>query len=123
MARAMASLRSPSSAPTRRSTWPRIGAGVLDQSANPRSADATARRTSATPERGNRPMTSFQSAGFRFSKYSPVAGGTHSPAMKFLKASVMTEPGRLLLGVARSGERLERREHEPPDDQRLGEHV
>src|SRR5213592_514858 len=83
----MASLRSTKSCPTRCSTCPRIGAGVLDHCAKPRLADATARFKSSGPERGKRPMTSFQSAGLRFSKYSPVDGTTQSPAMKFLNSA------------------------------------
>src|SRR5207247_950430 len=51
---------------------------------------ATARATSSGPERGKQPMTSFQSAGLRFSKYAPVVGTTHSPAMKFLKLSAIS---------------------------------
>src|SRR5258708_5731328 len=82
----ISSLRSTKSCPTRCSTWPRIGAGVLDQCAKPRLADATARFKSSAPERGKRPMMSFQSAGLRFSKYSPVEGTTQSPAMKFLNS-------------------------------------
>src|SRR6266446_2335556 len=78
------------SCPTRCSTCPRIGAGVLDHCAKPRLADAIARFTSSGPERGKRPMTSFQSAGLRLSKYSPVEGTTQSPAMKFLKSMAFT---------------------------------
>ena len=48
-------------------------------------AEAAARPTSAGPDFGKRPIRSFQSAGLRFSKNSPVEGSTHAPAMKFLK--------------------------------------
>src|SRR6266850_2180279 len=123
MALAISSLRSTSSSPTRNSTWPRIGAGVFDHWAKPRFAEATARLRSSGPDRGNRPMTSFQSAGLRFSKYSPVEGATHSPAMKFLNCSVMflfvgfgAEPDGLLAGVADPREHDAHDEHEPPDN-------
>src|SRR2546422_977057 len=86
----MSFLRSTSSWPTRCRTWPRMGAGVLDHCAKPRLAEAIARFKSSGPERGNRPITSFQSAGLRFSKYSPVEGTTQSPAMKFLKSMAFT---------------------------------
>ena len=33
-------------------------------------------------------MTSFQSAGFRFSNESPDAASTHLPATKFLKVFI-----------------------------------
>src|SRR6266853_575411 len=82
----MSSLRLTSSWPTRCRTWPRMGAGVLDHCAKPRLAEAIARFKSSGPERGKRPITSFQSAGLRFSKYSPVEGTTQSPAMKFLNS-------------------------------------
>src|SRR5438309_6026089 len=87
IARAICSLRSTSSWPTRCSTWPRTGAGVFDQRANPRCAEAIARCMSVGVERGNNPIRSFWSAGLRFSKYSPLVGAAHSPAMKFLKCS------------------------------------
>src|SRR2546422_8344615 len=141
MARAIASLRWTSRSPTRCSTSPRIGAGVLDHWANPRLADATARATSSGPERGKQPITSSQSAGLRFSKYAPVRGATHSPAMKFLKFSGMsvlgvrcevgvsarqrhvgTQPqgGRL---VADARQYFPRQEENPPDDEDLRDHV
>src|SRR5204863_3632957 len=88
--------------PTRCNTWPRIGAGVLDHCAKPRLADAMARFRSSAPERGNTPMTSFQSAGLRFSKYSPVAGTTQSPAMKFLNCG-----GAMVLRVRDRGKERE----------------
>src|SRR5690242_7565073 len=89
IASAICSFRCTSRSPTRWSTSPRSGAGVLDHCAKPRLADSTARATSSGPDRGKQPMTSFQSAGLRFSKYAPVRGPTHSPAMKFLKFSGM----------------------------------
>src|SRR5207237_7751983 len=105
-------------------TRPRIGAGVLDHCANPRLADATARSRSSAPERGNRPITSFQSAGLRFSKWSPVAGATHSPAMKFLNVSVIgvlrrlgTKPRAALSGIADAREHDAHHQYEPPDDE------
>ena len=61
-----------------------MGAGVARQWANPRRAASTARSTASLPERGQSPIRSDWRAGFRFSKYSPVAGSTHSPPMKFL---------------------------------------
>src|SRR2546423_14160394 len=140
MARAMASLRSTSRSPTRCNTSPRTGAGVLDQSANPRWADATARATSSGPERGKQPMASSRSAGLRFSKYAPVAGATHWPPMKFLKFSVMggvrgrgsgvrgqgsawlrnvrAQPYGLGRG-ADAGQHFPREQQDTPDDQHL----
>src|SRR6266850_74273 len=127
IARAIASFRSTSSSPTRCSTWPRTGAGVLDHWAKPRLADSIAFSMSAGPERGNRPITSFQSAGLRFSKYSPVEGATHSPAMKFLKVSGMSALGAEErcdnLGVADTRQHLARGEDEAPDDEQLGQEV
>src|SRR6267143_595572 len=127
IARAIASFRWTSSSPTRCSTWPRIGAGVLDHRTKPRRADSIAFSMSAGPERGNRPITSFQSAGLRFSKYSPVEGATHSPAMKFLKVSGMSGLGAEErcgnLGVADARQHFARGEHETPDDKHLGQQV
>src|SRR5438034_9491502 len=102
----MASLRSTSNWPTCCSTWPRTGAGVLDHLAKPCFAAATARLRSSGPDRGNRPITSFQSAGLRFSKYAPVDGATHSPAMKFLKLSAISrQPSARKLDVRAQPER------------------
>src|SRR6266850_5107990 len=131
IARAIASLRSTSRSPTRCSTCPRIGAGVLDHWAKPRLADSIAFSMSAGPERGNRPITSFQSAGLRFSKYSPVEGATHSPAMKFLKVSAIsdqtsavgcdlrgrlgTEPDGLRAAVPDPGKHGGYRQHRAPE--------
>src|SRR5437763_15428915 len=137
MARAISSLRWTSRTPTRCSTSPRIGAGVLDHCANPRWADATARVTSSGPERGKQPITSSESAGLRFSKYAPVRGATHSPAMKFLKFSgmlgvrswvsarqrhVRAQPQRFRLG-AEARQDFPRHEENPPDDEDLGDHM
>src|SRR5690242_8497223 len=139
MARATSSLRWTSKSPTRCSTSPRIGAGVLDHWANPRLADAMARVTSSGPERGKQPITSSQSAGLRFSKYAPVRGATHSPAMKFLKFSGMVGVGcrvtvsarQWYVGAQPQGCRLvadarqhfPRQKENPPDDEDLRNHV
>src|SRR6266513_1187581 len=117
MARAIRSLRCTSKSPTRCSTSPRIGAGVLDHWANPRWADATARVTSSGPDRGKQPITSSHSAGLRFSKYAPVRGATHSPAMKFLKFSGMGGAGCWALGVRPWGSTRQR--HVGAQPQRL----
>src|SRR5216117_3810891 len=106
MARAISSLCWTSRSPTRCNTSPRIGAGVLYHWAKPRCAAATARATSSGPERGKQPITSFQSAGLRFSKYAPVVGATHSPAMKFLKLSAISrQPSARKLDVRAQPER------------------
>ncbi len=85
MRSARSSLRCVRRSPTRRRTSPRAGAGVRFQRAKPRTALATARSTSACPERGKRPIRSRVSAGLRFSKWAPVEGSTHCPSMKFWK--------------------------------------
>src|SRR5438309_2049665 len=66
----------------------RAGAGVFRQTSKPHFADCTARSTSSSLDSGKRPMMSDLSAGFTFSKYSPVDGATHFPAMKFLKSGI-----------------------------------
>src|ERR1051325_2494532 len=86
MRSAISSFRRVRMSPTRRSTSPRAGAGVLLHSSKPHLADRTASATSASPDSGNRPMMSLLSAGFTFWKYSPVEGATHLPPMKFLKS-------------------------------------
>src|SRR2546430_1383788 len=92
----------------------------------------SARATSSGPERGKQPMTSFQSAGLRFSKYAPVVGATHSPAMKFLKLSAIsrqpsargwgwdigTQPQRRRVGTD-ARQDLARHQQDPPHDQDL----
>src|ERR1043165_8641422 len=122
IARETSALRSTSSCPTRCNTCPRIGAGVFDHCANPRFAAAIARGRSAAPERENSPIGSCQSAGLRFSKYSPVDGATQSPAMKFLnRGAVMislcgTKEGHGGLSV-NPGQELPTGERDTPNDQ------
>src|SRR5688572_17083897 len=89
IAREISSLRVARISPARRITSPRNGAGVRRQTSNPRFADSTARSRSSAFDRGQDPITSFGSAGLRFSKYSPLAGATHSPAIRFLCCLLM----------------------------------
>src|SRR6202022_3515930 len=88
IASAISSLRLVMMSPTTRSTSPRPGAGVRRHLAKPRVALSTARSTSRLSDKGNLPMTSPRSAGFRLSKYSPDSGPTHLPAMKLLNVFI-----------------------------------
>src|SRR5438309_1310571 len=140
MRSAISSLRLLMRSPIRRITSPRAGAGVARQISNPRRADSTARSTSAAPESGNRPIVSDRSAGFLFSKYSPLIGGTQSPPMKFLKVFIendgtverwnggtltvppsLTRPDRWVRGiglrVADTRQDFDGAEHEAPQNQ------
>jgi hypothetical protein len=68
MRSAISSFRFTMMSPTRRSTSPRAGAGVLRHVSKPRFAEATARTTSSRPDFGKRPTTSETSAGLTLSK-------------------------------------------------------
>src|ERR1700688_1088152 len=87
---------------------------------------------SSGPDRGNSPMRSSQSAGFRFSKYAPVVGATHSPATKLGKRSgiaglvrrgVGAEPRGGYPRVADARQDRASAEHEAPNDQELRQEV
>jgi hypothetical protein len=93
IASAMSAFLAVSRSPTRRSTSPRTGAGVRDQVRNPSRAERTAASTSSAPESGKQPIRSVVSAGLRFSKYRPVLGATHLPAMKLRKFVAMVFRG------------------------------
>src|SRR6266550_4819706 len=111
--------------------WVAPRTGAYFENRNPADSDAVIGCfTSSGPERGKQPITSSESAGLRFSKYAPVRGATHSPAMKFLKFSGMSarqrhvraQPQGFRLG-AETRQDFPRHEENPPDDEDLGDHM
>src|SRR4051794_36727438 len=62
---------------------PRLGAGTRRQLENAFLAASTAAPTSATPERGKRPIKSCRLAGLRFSNVAPLPALRHFPPIKF----------------------------------------